>query len=658
MYDADGKIISVGNHQGEHDIQINPEMDTSAAGMILKKKREMEAMRSGAVAVASVEYKDTVPPRKLTEEETLTLRALLKAELNMPDDSYEEDAADLLDYALDMVEAGKNVGYVMKELIFMEMEVLDAKIAENFGKSLSTYLLGLRENVAQLASKSKTSMYDADGKLVKQWASCPVNAGEPKMDLSTTAAAQRPAKDMQATLLASPVSAKERSKHSMYDENGNLVKQWASCPVAADEEPVRGGLNVSAQAAANRAKIEVDDVLHQKKSGAVSAKERSKHSMYDENGNLVKQWASSPLAADEEPVRGGLNVSAQAAANRAKAEVDDVLHKKKSGGGLGDRLSKYKDFVKPRGSYHHEGDNHDDARMNSLSLDPSSAAKPLARKQTYSDEQRRQDLQAIMRDRSLTKEERSKRLEEVKAKYAASGNQGDEPAKTVKAPSQVKPSNSPGKSATLDEKRRRELQAIMKDRSLDREEKNRRLEEVKLKYDQAATVEPSDVQAALDLVGVSASSFSQKPKEQKHANLMVKAVKETSFKDRMAAFKKNDAAPINCDPAAFYMKQNKGAAARKEAQRQAIEDNKRYDYKYGDGGIVDSMNAEVKAMGDTNKAAKVEAKESAMQYNYNYGDGGVVDEQTADFKAMGDSSKAAKRETKESAKEYNYRYTG
>ena len=89
----------------------------------------------------------------------------------------------------------------------------------------------------------------------------------------------------------------------------------------------------------------------------------------------------------------------------------------------------------------------------------------------------------------------------------------------------------------------------MKDRSLNVEEKNRRLEKVKLKY---ANVEPSDVQAALDLVGVYASSFSQKPKQQEQPNLMVNAVKETR------------------------------------------------------------LNAESKAMGDTNKAAKVE-KESAMQ---------------------------------------------
>ena len=56
----------------------------------------------------------------------------------------------------------------------------------------------------------------------------------------------------------------------------------------------------------------------------------------------------------------------------------------------------------------------------------------------------------------------------------------------------------------------------MKDRSLNVEEKNRRLEKVKLKY---ANVEPSDVQAALDLVGVYASSFSQKPNSSKNSQI-------------------------------------------------------------------------------------------------------------------------------------------
>ena len=71
----------------------------------------------------------------------------------------------------------------------------------------------------------------------------------------------------------------------------------------------------------------------------------------------------------------------------------------------------------------------------------------------------------------------------------------------------------------------------------------------------------------------------------------------------------------------------------------------KYNYNYGDGGIVDETSAEFKAQSDAVKAKKKESVEIAMQYNYNYGDGGIVDETSAEFKALGDKVKAAKRES-------------
>ena len=71
----------------------------------------------------------------------------------------------------------------------------------------------------------------------------------------------------------------------------------------------------------------------------------------------------------------------------------------------------------------------------------------------------------------------------------------------------------------------------------------------------------------------------------------------------------------------------------------------KYNYNYGDGGIVDKTSAEFKALGDNIKAKKKESVETAMKYNYNYGDGGIVDETSAEFKALGDKVKAAKKES-------------
>ena len=44
MYDANGRIVSASNNEGEQD-RHNPEMDLSATGMRLKKAREMDALR-------------------------------------------------------------------------------------------------------------------------------------------------------------------------------------------------------------------------------------------------------------------------------------------------------------------------------------------------------------------------------------------------------------------------------------------------------------------------------------------------------------------------------------------------------------------------------------------------------------------------------------
>ncbi len=60
----------------------------------------------------------------------------------------------------------------------------------------------------------------------------------------------------------------------------------------------------------------------------------------------------------------------------------------------------------------------------------------------------------------------------------------------------------------------------------------------------------------------------------------------------------------------------------------------------------------------TQQAAKRNAQESNMRYNYNYGDGGVVDKTQSDVKAMCDNRKAAQRESKDAASRYDYRYSG
>jgi len=78
-------------------------------------------------------------PRDLSEEETAKLRKFLRSQLSISTDDDEEDADNLLDYAVDMIESGENVGHVTEELKFMEMPVCDDDAAQKLGECLTKF---------------------------------------------------------------------------------------------------------------------------------------------------------------------------------------------------------------------------------------------------------------------------------------------------------------------------------------------------------------------------------------------------------------------------------------------------------------------------------------------------------------------------------------
>lgn len=83
---------------------------------------------------------ETKSSRKLNETELTSLRDLLKKEASTTEGSDDEDINDLLDYAFAMVGNGKAVGYVVDELISMEMDGCDADAAKRMGVLLATFL--------------------------------------------------------------------------------------------------------------------------------------------------------------------------------------------------------------------------------------------------------------------------------------------------------------------------------------------------------------------------------------------------------------------------------------------------------------------------------------------------------------------------------------
>jgi len=96
-------------------------------------------------------------------------------------------------------------------------------------------------------------------------------------------------------------------------------------------------------------------------------------------------------------------------------------------------------------------------------------------------ELRREELLKVMMDRSLDREERAHKMEEVRQKYNTDGGAAVLEATEKEETSKIIESSSP----SLDEQQRRqELQSIMKDKSLSREDKRQKMEVVKWKYSQ------------------------------------------------------------------------------------------------------------------------------------------------------------------------------
>ena len=59
---------------------------------------------------------DLIAPRDLTEDEMDKLRGHLKSQLVISGDDDDEDAENLLDYAVDMIESGESIGHVAEEV--------------------------------------------------------------------------------------------------------------------------------------------------------------------------------------------------------------------------------------------------------------------------------------------------------------------------------------------------------------------------------------------------------------------------------------------------------------------------------------------------------------------------------------------------------------
>lgn len=115
MFNSQGKIVRPNNNHEEGGHSING-VDVTASGAMRKRALELEAIRAGNPVAANVDHNATVAPCKLNEEESSNLKTMLTTKLTITDESHEEDAAALLDYALDLIDGGDNVASVVEEV--------------------------------------------------------------------------------------------------------------------------------------------------------------------------------------------------------------------------------------------------------------------------------------------------------------------------------------------------------------------------------------------------------------------------------------------------------------------------------------------------------------------------------------------------------------
>ena len=306
-----------------------------------------------------------------------------------------------------------------------------------------------------IASRSKKGIYDANGQLIKQWSGVKQKSGnavevldvdaqrklhyqqlyDKKMNLEQ----QQQQQEKQRTCTghgeidALQASALERQgiKEEIYDEHGNL-KAWDG--------------------------VGEEQLLHLAAEGDIHALEdraptKAKESMYDEHGNLTSAWGGN---TDKEFVASNKCVSAVFQATDPKESMYDEHGNLKSAWGgntdkefvaanrHGDEISflrKQSSGQCAKGQIYDEHGNltaaWSSAKASYVEAAPSSSPnerdviRPEDESTITLGEQKRREFEVVMKDHSLSREERSRKIDEIKARYAALDINELQPATTT-----------------------------------------------------------------------------------------------------------------------------------------------------------------------------------------------------------------------------------
>lgn len=371
---------------------------------------------------------DISSPRPLTEDEAAELKALLKPHLKLNNVSCpfqaDADADDLLNYALDMIEDGENVGKVLEELEFMELEICSRDVAQDMREDLAEFLARIHKK------EGKRNWRDmlVDNRRVEDDDSN-VNSGpyvsyaenHVSVELSAKSAADKHKNEMaalfgsganraaasgrqsyEAQLVADRVDNK---KERMNNFAGGGSQSFDGGGKSIDEvrrEELMAVMNDRSLGKAEKAK-RMDEIKAKYGGGSPPSSPKPRSSYVEDSAHDVSV-PSPPI----EPPKGGVDLSAKAAADKHSRELATLFGGGGGGGGIRDRMS----------IFNEKGEIIKNARASAKEREATSSAD-VPRGKT-NDELRRGELMAIMKDKSLNKEEKARRMDEVRAKYETS----------------------------------------------------------------------------------------------------------------------------------------------------------------------------------------------------------------------------------------------
>jgi len=385
---------------------------------------------------------DTISaPRPLVPDEAEALTALLKSHLRLHNCSCamqaEEDATDLLNYANDMIEDGETVGKVLEELEFMELEICDVQVLENMRCSLAEFLAklhnseGTRKNWRDMLEEqagNASSSAEQDSYEVRLLSS----ENHVSVDLSAKNAAEKKKQEMQS-LFGEQLSLKDRM--SMYNERGELIKRQQS----DDGEDEAGN--------------------HQGQIGGKSIDEKRREELMAimNDRSLTKNEKSEKM----EEVRAKYNCMAET--NHSVQRVSKIAETNTSIGG---------DSSGASGSHFNNNNGGLSNNTGKVDLSAKAAAAKHAKEMANLFGNGKTQGRSL-KDRMAMYNERGEII-----KKAQDGEEDDSNFDLSQG----------GEKKTNDELRREELMAIMKDKSLDKKEKSRKMNEVREKYNNAAFI--------------------------------------------------------------------------------------------------------------------------------------------------------------------------